>query len=137
MVTIDAMGCQTAIAGQSRDQGGDYLLALQRNHKKASKAVKQYFHAHIEPHLAWRTSEHFFDAFDDSHGRTVRRRIWAITDLTALPELAQWPALQAVIGVETMRAAYPGAPIPSDSLPYTCFLLNGDMKLHRNWHLFI
>jgi hypothetical protein len=23
------------------------------------------------------------------------------------------------------------------SLPYTCFLLNGDMKLHRNWHLFI
>jgi hypothetical protein len=25
----------------------------------------------------------------------------------------------------------------SFSLPYTCFLLNGDMKLHRNWHLFI
>ena len=23
------------------------------------------------------------------------------------------------------------------SLPYTCFLLNGDMKLHRNWHFFI
>jgi hypothetical protein len=27
IVTIDAMGCQTAIAGQIRDQGGDYLLA--------------------------------------------------------------------------------------------------------------
>src|SRR5215204_6442049 len=28
IVTIDAMGCQTAIARQIRDQGGDYLLAL-------------------------------------------------------------------------------------------------------------
>jgi predicted transposase YbfD/YdcC len=27
MVTLDAMGCQTAIAEQSRDQGGDDLLA--------------------------------------------------------------------------------------------------------------
>ena len=26
---------------------------------------------------------------------------------------------------------------PADSLPYTCFLLNGDMKLYRNWHFFI
>jgi hypothetical protein len=35
IVTMDAMGCQTAIAGQIRDQGGDYLLALKGNHKKA------------------------------------------------------------------------------------------------------
>jgi len=28
LVTSDAMGCQTAIAGQIRAQGGDYLLAL-------------------------------------------------------------------------------------------------------------
>ena len=35
IVTIDAMGCQTAIAEQIRDQGGDYLLALKNNHKKA------------------------------------------------------------------------------------------------------
>ena len=29
LVTIDAMGCQTAIAAQILDQGGDYLLALE------------------------------------------------------------------------------------------------------------
>jgi predicted transposase YbfD/YdcC len=28
IVTIDAMGCQTAIAAQIQDQGGDYLFAL-------------------------------------------------------------------------------------------------------------
>ena len=27
IVTIDAMGCQTAIAAQIQDQGGDYLFA--------------------------------------------------------------------------------------------------------------
>ena len=73
IVTIDAMGCQTAIARQIRDQGGDYLLALKGNHKKPYTAVKQYFHQHIEHQLAWRNAENFFDAFDDSHGRTVRR----------------------------------------------------------------
>jgi predicted transposase YbfD/YdcC len=116
--TIDAMGCQTAIAGQIRAQGGDYLLALKSNHKKAYAAVKRYFHQHIEHQLAWRTAENFFDAFDDSHGRTVRRRVWTITDLTSIPQLAKWSDLQSVIVVETIRAAYAGAPITSDYRSY-------------------
>jgi predicted transposase YbfD/YdcC len=114
IVTIDAMGCQTAIAEQIRNQGGDYLLALKSNHKKAYRAVKQHFHQHIEHQVAWRTAENFFDAFDDSHGRTVRRRVWAITDLTPLSQLAKWPDLQAAIVVETIRAAYAGATVTSD-----------------------
>jgi len=96
IVTIDAMGCQTAIAGPIRAPEGDYLLALKSNHKKAYKAVKQYFHEHVEHHLSWRTRENFFDAFDDSHGRTVRRRVWTITDLAALPELTKWPEAATV-----------------------------------------
>jgi predicted transposase YbfD/YdcC len=123
IVTIDAMGCQTAIARQIRDQGGDYLLALKGNHKKAYTAVKQYFHGHIEHQLAWRTAENFFDAFDDSHGRTVRRRVWTITNLPTLPALAKWPGLQAAIVVETIRAAYPGAPITSDYRVYISSLI--------------
>jgi len=114
MVTIEAMGCQTAIAEHIRDQGGDYLLALKSNNKKAYTAVTQHFHAHIEHHLAWRTAENFFDAFDDSHGRTVRRRVWTSTDLTALPALAKWPGLQSVIAVETIRMAHQHALVTSD-----------------------
>jgi predicted transposase YbfD/YdcC len=114
MVTIDAMGCQTAIAEHIRDQGGDYLLALKRNHKKAYRTVTQHFHEPIEHQLAWRTAENCFDAFDDSHGRTVRRRVSTITDLTALPELAKWPGLQSVIAVETIRMAHQHAPVTSD-----------------------
>jgi predicted transposase YbfD/YdcC len=123
IVTMDAMGCQTAIAGQIRAQEGDYLLALKSNHKKAYKAIKQHFHQHIEHQLAWRTAENFFDAFDDSHGRTVRRRVWVITDLKPIPELAKWPDLQSGIVVETIRAAYPGATITSDYRIYISSLI--------------
>jgi predicted transposase YbfD/YdcC len=123
IVTMDAMGCQTAIAGQIRAQEGDYLLALKSNHKKAYKAIKQHFHPHIEHQLPWRTAENFFDAFDDSHGRTVRRRVWVITDLKPIPELAKWPDLPSVIVVETIRAAYPGAVITSDYRIYISSLI--------------
>ena len=118
IVTIDAMGCQTAIAAQIRDQGGDYLLALKGNHKKAYAAIKQYFHQGIEHNLLWRDADNFFDAFDDSHGRTVRRRVWTITDLPPLPALEKWPDLQTVIVIETIRAAYPGATVTSDYRVY-------------------
>jgi len=118
IVTIDAMGCQTAIAEQIRTQGGDYLLALKANHKKAYRAVKQHVHQPMEHQVAWRTAEPFFDAFDDSHGRTVRRRVGAITDLKALPQLAKWPDLQAAVVVETIRAAYAGATVTRDSRIY-------------------
>jgi predicted transposase YbfD/YdcC len=123
IVTIDAMGCQTAIARQIRDQGGDYLLALKGNHKKAHAAIKQHFHQHIEHHLAWRTAENFFDAFDDSHGRTVRRRVWTMTDIATLPELAQWPGLQSVIVVEAIRTAHQQAPVTSDYRVYISSLV--------------
>jgi hypothetical protein len=89
-------------------------LALKGHHKKAYAAVKQPFHQHIEPQLAWRTAENFFDAFDDSHGRTVRRRVWTITDIAPLPELAPWPGRQSVIVVETIRMAHQQAPVTSD-----------------------
>jgi len=75
IVTIDAMGCQTAIAGKIQEQSGDYLLALKGNHTKAYTAITQYFHQHIEHNFPWRDVDHFFDAFDITHGRRVRRRV--------------------------------------------------------------
>ena len=114
IVTIDAMGCQTHIAEQILKQGGDYLLTLKGNPTKAYTAVKQHFHQDIEHNLPRRDENNFFDALDDSHGRLVRRRVWTMTDLAPLPELAKWPGLQAVIAVETIRTAHQQAPVISD-----------------------
>jgi predicted transposase YbfD/YdcC len=139
LVTIDAMGCQTAIARQIRDQEGDYLFALKRNHKKACKAVKQYFHTHIEHQGAWRTRENFSDAFDDEHGRLVRRRVWTMTDCAALPALAKWPDLRTVIVVETIRTAHAGAPTTSHYRVYISSLIRSAatfmVMIRQHWHM--
>lgn len=41
LVSIDAMGCQTGIAKQIVQQGGDYLLAVKGNQKSLEKAVQK------------------------------------------------------------------------------------------------
>jgi len=139
IVTIDAMGCQTAIAEQILAQGGDYLLTLKGNHRKASAAVKQHLHQEIEHHLLGREEDNFFDAFDDSHGRLVRRRVWTITDLVPLPELAKWPGLQAVIAVETIRTAHQHAPVTSDYRFYMSSLVRSAetfaTMIRQHWHI--
>lgn len=40
---IDAMGCQTAIAEEIIDKGGDYVLALKGNQDHLSDEVENYF----------------------------------------------------------------------------------------------
>ncbi len=42
-VTIDAMGCQTAIAKKIVSKGGDYVLALKGNQGLLSEEVENYF----------------------------------------------------------------------------------------------
>src|SRR3954471_1327988 len=74
IVTLDAMGCQKTIAGQILDRGADYLLVLKANHGKAFTAVQEHCNQHCFASGA--TGKPVFDAFDDSHGRLVRRRVF-------------------------------------------------------------
>ena len=45
-----------------------------------------------------------FDAFDESHGRLVRRRVFACTELEPLAALQRWPGLTTVLAVENIRS---------------------------------
>jgi predicted transposase YbfD/YdcC len=114
IVTIDAMGCQTKIVNQIIDQEGDYLLTLKSNHQKTYRAVTTYFHDHIEHNLSWRNEENFFDAFDTSHGRTVRRRVWSLTELSPMAELDKWQGLRSIVAIERIRTAHSQAKVMSD-----------------------
>jgi hypothetical protein len=71
-------------------------------------------HQQIEHHLPWRDADNCFDAFDHAHGRRVRRSVWTMTAVESLPALEQWPGLQAVMAVETIRMAHTQAPGTSD-----------------------
>src|SRR5918911_4379271 len=100
-VSLDALACQPGIAERVVGRGGDYLLALKGNRKKAHAEVKARFAA--DAFALGASLRPCFDAFDDGHGRLVRRRVFACTDLAPFATLAGWPGLATVVAVETIR----------------------------------
>src|SRR4029453_3395718 len=102
IVTLDAMGCQTAIAEKILARGGDYLLTLKGNHALAHAAVIEHFDQHCfrvgEPSRA------DCDAFEDTHGRLLRRRVFASTEAATLGALSGWPGLRTVLALESIRS---------------------------------
>jgi predicted transposase YbfD/YdcC len=102
IVTLDAMGCQTVIAERILARGGDYLLTLKGNHPLAHTAVVEHFDQHCFGRDASARAD--CDAFDDTHGRLVRRRVFASTDAAALEALSSWPGLHTVLAVEAIRS---------------------------------
>jgi predicted transposase YbfD/YdcC len=101
LVTLDAMGCQKAIAQTIVDRHADYLLVLKANHGQDHAAVQAHFEAHCFGRGA--TTRPVFDAFDESHGRCVRRRVFVRTEAADLATLSDWPELQTVLAVEAIR----------------------------------
>src|SRR5438270_1024761 len=58
VVTIDAMGCQRAIAAQVQEQGADYVLALKANQPTLHATVVAAFaEAHTTDAAAWHPAE--------------------------------------------------------------------------------
>src|SRR5215216_6016472 len=101
IVTLDAMGCQKDIAARIRAKRADYLLALKANHGRAFEAVGGHFERTC--FCRGSGSRPAFDAFDDSHGRLVRRRVVVSPAVTELEPLSGWPDLRAVLAVEAIR----------------------------------
>jgi hypothetical protein len=101
IVTLDAMGCQKTIAGQILERVADYLLGLEAKHSKAFLAAQECCERHCFARGA--TARPVFDAFDDSHCRLIRRRVFACPQAASLEALRAWPRLRAVLAVETIR----------------------------------
>jgi len=104
IVTLDAMGCQKGIAARIRAKGADYLLVLKANHGRAFEAVREHF----ERTCFGRGSggRPVFDAFDEGHGRLVRRRVFVSSAVGELEPLRGWPDLGTVLAVETIRGVH-------------------------------
>ena len=106
LVTIDAMGCQD-IAQDILGQEADYLLVLKANHEAAYEAAE----AHFEYYCFGRgalgrglRSRLISDGFDETHGRLVRRRVFACSEAADLEALNEWPGLQTVLATENIRS---------------------------------
>ena len=89
LVSLDALACRPDVAQQITGRGGEYLLALKGNQKKAHAEVKRWFEANA--FSLGGSLRPCCDAFDDGHGRLVRRRVFACTELEPLATARRWP----------------------------------------------
>ena len=120
-VTIDAMGCQTAIAAQVIAQGADYVLALKDNHPTLHDAARRVLAdaraavgTPLEP-----TALDTTRTVGKGHGRLELRRCWALGDpetLAYLDPAGAWAGLRSVALVEAERRI--GATVATDTRYY-------------------
>ncbi len=104
-VTIDAMGCQTAIAAQIVAQGGDDALALKDTPPALRHEVAGAFaHARATGFADDTPADHdYYETVEQDHGRRETRRYWTIRDPGLVAYLNQgdvWAGLRAIGLVE-------------------------------------
>ena len=95
IVTIDAMGCQKAIAEKIVAEKGDYVLAVKENQPKLYQAIQAVFSGHLEndlqhvPHRRHETRE-------TGHGRTDERYYYLAKLPRDFPLQKEWPSVKAI-----------------------------------------
>lgn len=91
-VTIDAMGCQKAIAGQIVDKGGDYVLAVKDNQPGLHADVQRVFEqAAGRGGNGWGSRGHDVHVeVDKGHGRIERRTTTITWDAAWVFNTSAW-----------------------------------------------
>jgi len=102
VVTIDAMGCQRAIAQNITDKKADYILALKGNQGTLRDDV-ELFTTEQKAKSFQDTIVSHHRTVDGDHGRIETRDITVIHDVDWLQESHQWPGLKSVVMVESIR----------------------------------
>lgn len=118
IVTLDAMGTQTAIAQKIIDKRADYVLALKGNHGQ--------LHADVQEWFAWASERQFQDTphsyaqtVNKNHGRIDIRQCWALSDPHAFEVIRHydgWAGLQSIVMVKRERRALDNKPVAPETL---------------------
>jgi len=95
IITIDAAGCQKNIAQQIVDGGGDYVLALKKNHPTLCEEVESFFADHLQDDFA-RHPVSRYEESDQGHGRIERRTYYQATAPNNLYRRADWRGLKTI-----------------------------------------
>lgn len=107
-VTIDAMGCQTAIAQTITDGEGDYLLAVKDNQPTLHEDIQTTFaEAADERRRSMdeqpRPAVEVFEEVDKGHGRVETRTVSLCRDLSWITTSERWAELSFVAQVVRQR----------------------------------
>jgi len=116
VVTIDAMGCQRAIARKIIAKKADYILALKGNQGTLCNDVKLFAAEQKANNYKDTTATHH-QTIDGDHGRIETRDITVIHDVEWLQEHHKWPALAGIVIVESTRVI-PGPTREQDKIEH-------------------
>lgn len=101
-VTIDAMGCQKAIAEKIVDGKADYVLALKENHPTLHQEVEEFF-APAREGTCQAGEFNQTESVDGGHGRIEVRRVFASDDIDWMVDKSLWKNLRSIVMVQSER----------------------------------
>ena len=95
VVTIDAMGCQRAIAEKIGGKKADYILAVKENQGHLLEEIQDSFQMLGFDAVA--------EEIDCGHGRVEHRKCSVIADLSLIEKAPEWASLQGLVRIEAER----------------------------------
>lgn len=104
IVSLDAMGTQSAIAQQITREQADYILALKGNHPTLLEQAQTGFES--AQARQWENVEHTqHQAIEAGHHRIETRTIWQIPAMQVFTpqQVEQWAGLQSLVVVHSHR----------------------------------
>jgi predicted transposase YbfD/YdcC len=102
VVTIDAMGCQKAIAKKIVDQKGDYVLQVKKNQDKLHDLLVETFDELTGRGIPGVPFQYHEDV-GAGHGRIETRRIWTTDWTDWYAGRKKWKGLRSFVCVESVR----------------------------------
>lgn len=108
VVTVDAMGCQVAVAEAVLGAGADYVMTCKGNQPTMHEEAAAFFeHA---GRLPFAFVPHTYDETEgEAHGRSERRRVWCVDAVGRFPARHRWPGLRSIGLIERERTVGDGA----------------------------
>ena len=106
IVTIDAMGCQTAIAQQITEQQGDYVLAVKENQGHLFADIDYHCQLYLRHENPMELFASHDKTVDKDHGRIEIRECWTLPAAVYLPairHLRDWAQVKTVVMIRRER----------------------------------
>lgn len=99
IITIDAIGTQTAIVEKIREKRANYVLAVKENQPNLYNDIKLYFEE--QSHLnKCREKEHYIKTVDKNHGQADVREYFQTSSIGWLTGKERWKGLKTIGMVE-------------------------------------
>lgn len=124
IVTIDAMGCQKAIAEKIIDRKADYILMLKDNQRELKTQVEKVFN------IQACEQTHIDESLD--HGRIEKRTCKVISKLEFLDTKEDWKALKTFIKITSERTQKKTGEYSCETRYYISSLLNDAKTINRS-----